>query len=222
MKFNGTYNGSISPIDSDGSIGDDVGIPGPQGPQGPRGPAGEDGKDGQDGISPTIFISTITGGHRITITDVDGPHEFNVMDGEDGERGPVGPEGAQGQIGPQGPKGDPGLKGENGINGFSPTINVSSISGGHRVTITDSTGPHSFDVLNGINGVDGEKGETGPKGDDLPIGTIVIWYGTSDDVPDGWHLCDGTENTPEIHIVGYEDSQDITNLHYIMKVETVL
>ena len=34
--------------------------------------------------SPTISISAIDGGHRITITDVDGTKIFDVMDGEDG------------------------------------------------------------------------------------------------------------------------------------------
>ena len=37
---------------------------------------------GEDGISPTIAITDITGGHRITITDADGAHSWDVMDGE--------------------------------------------------------------------------------------------------------------------------------------------
>lgn len=72
------------------------GIAGPQGPQGiqgPTGPAGAvgpqgspgaTGADGEDGFSPTVFVSEITGGHNVTITDAVGPHSFDVMDGKDG------------------------------------------------------------------------------------------------------------------------------------------
>jgi hypothetical protein len=47
----------------------------------------EDGQDGEDGISPTVTVDSITGGHRITITDVNGTISFDVMDGKDGESG---------------------------------------------------------------------------------------------------------------------------------------
>ena len=33
-------------------------------------------------FSPTVPVTEISGGHRITITDADGPHVFDVMDGE--------------------------------------------------------------------------------------------------------------------------------------------
>ena len=32
----------------------------------------------------------------------------------------------------------------------------------------------------------------------VPYGTIVIWYGTSANVPTGWHICDGTTGTPDL------------------------
>lgn len=57
---------------------------GQTGPQGPEGPAGEDGADGQpgqDGVSPTVAVESITGGHEVTITDAEGAHTFDVMDG---------------------------------------------------------------------------------------------------------------------------------------------
>ena len=44
---------------------------------------GGGGGGGADGYSPTVTIETITGGHRVTITDVNGPHSFDVMDGDD-------------------------------------------------------------------------------------------------------------------------------------------
>ena len=51
------------------------------GPQGPVGPAGN---PGEDGFSPVVTVTTITGGHRVTITDAQGAHTFDVMDGESG------------------------------------------------------------------------------------------------------------------------------------------
>lgn len=45
------------------------------------------GVDGQDGVSPTVSVTDITGGHRVTITDASGPKTFDVMDGEDGSGG---------------------------------------------------------------------------------------------------------------------------------------
>lgn len=59
---------------------------GPQGetgPEGSPGPSGQDGQDGQDGVSPTVSVETITGGHRVSITDADRTQTFDVMDGED-------------------------------------------------------------------------------------------------------------------------------------------
>lgn len=48
------------------------------------------------------------------------------------------------------PRGDTG---ETGDDGFSPTVTVTEISGGHRITITDANGSQSFDVLNGDAGI---------------------------------------------------------------------
>lgn len=31
-----------------------------------------------------------------------------------------------------------------------------------------------------------------------PVGTIVIWSGTADNIPTGWQLCDGTNGTPDL------------------------
>lgn len=31
-----------------------------------------------------------------------------------------------------------------------------------------------------------------------PVGTIVIWSGTTDNIPTGWHLCDGDGGTPDL------------------------
>lgn len=44
-------------------------------------------RDGQNGVSPTVEVTEIAGGHRVTITDADGPQVFDIMNGKDGEGG---------------------------------------------------------------------------------------------------------------------------------------
>lgn len=45
---------------------------------------GDKGDTGDDGFSPTVEVEEITGGHTVTITDAEGDHSFNVMDGSGG------------------------------------------------------------------------------------------------------------------------------------------
>ena len=126
-----------------------TGATGPQGPQGPAGPAGADGETGPqgpagaDGVSPTISVTKITGGHRVTITDKNGTKYFDVMDGAAGSGDGSGGTGAPGQ------------------DGFSPIVSVIAIDGGHRVTITDATGTSEFDVMDGEDGAKGPAGANG-------------------------------------------------------------
>lgn len=116
-----------------------------------------------DGVSPTISVSDITGGHRVTITDAEGAHTVDVMDGAKGDPGesPVvavstitgghrvtiadvtGTHSFNVMDGAEGDPGDPG---------YSPTVSVTDITGGHRVTITDASGAHTFDVMDGEGG----------------------------------------------------------------------
>lgn len=55
--------------------------PSDQNIKGADGADGIDGHDGVDGFSPTVTITPIRGGNRVTITDADGDHQFDVMDG---------------------------------------------------------------------------------------------------------------------------------------------
>ena len=72
-----------------GELKGDQGEPGATGPQGETGPRGEQGpqgpkgEPGKDGISPTIAVTDIDGGHRITISDADGAAEVDVPNGKD-------------------------------------------------------------------------------------------------------------------------------------------
>jgi microcystin-dependent protein len=43
----------------------------------------------------------------------------------------------------------------------------------------------------------------------LPCGTIVMWSGEIGEIPDGWTLCDGTNDTPDLRarfVVGADES----------------
>lgn len=158
-------------------------IVGPQGPAGAAGANGQDGVSPEVTITPITGGNTIT----ITDADHPGGQSFNVMDGakgDTGETGPAGakgdkgdkgdtgaqgPQGATGATGPQGPKGDTGdtgatgpqgetgEQGPQGDDGVSPTITITNIQGGHRVTITDADHPsgQSFDVMDGQGGGSG-------------------------------------------------------------------
>lgn len=90
---------------------------------------------GNDGFSPTIDVTVIDGGHRVSITDKDGTETFDVMDGQDGN------------------------------DGFSPTVSVDNISGGHRVSITDKNGTKVFDVMDGKDGEGGGSGGVSVQSD---------------------------------------------------------
>ena len=119
---------------------------------------------GFDGYSPTVTVEpeilSDTTGWRVTITDKNGEHEFDILNGVKGDTGEQGEPGADGQ---DGADGAPGTDGE---DGYSPTVTVTAITGGHRVTITDADGPHTFDVLDG---------QGGGGGSDVPV-FVIPWY----------------------------------------------
>lgn len=166
----GTFNVTIGDNGNWYINGKDTGKPsrgpqGPEGPQGPQGPIGPEGPQGPQGNPGAV--------------------------GPEGPQGPEGPTGPAGADGAAGPAGADGATGPAGADGFSPTVTTATIEGGTRVTITDSTGEHTFDVLNGkdggeaatptigedgnwyINGADTGKpsrGPQGPRGEQGPAG----------------------------------------------------
>lgn len=101
------------------------------------------GTSGTDGVSPEVTIATITGGHRVTITDADHPtgQSFNVMDGTSGADGvtPV----------------------------ISATASVGTGTGTPSVSVTKSgtdaapSFAFAFDNLKGANGTNGQGVPTG-------------------------------------------------------------
>ena len=133
------------------------------GAQGAQGPAGQDGQpgrdgvdgspgapgqDGADGVSPTVTVTDITGGHRVTITDADGTKTVDVMDGADGQPGQA------------------GADGQDGADGFSPTASVSKTGSTATITITDASGTTTAQVSDGTDGRDGTDGQDGQDGQD--------------------------------------------------------
>ena len=154
---------------------------------GADGEPGEKGADGKDGVSPTVKTDSISGGTRVTITDAEGEHTFDVLNGKDGGEAATpeigengnwfingedtgkpsrGSDGADGAKGDPGEDGAPGENGTDGKDGVSPTVETSAIEGGTHVVITDASGAHEFDVMNGTDGADGNDGAPGADGKD--------------------------------------------------------
>lgn len=93
-----------------------------------------DGEKGDDGYSPTISITDITGGHKVTVTNENGSNSFNVMDGEAFTYDDFTEE---------------QLENLKGTDGFSPTVTITEATGRHTVSFTDKDGVKSFVVKDG-------------------------------------------------------------------------
>lgn len=120
----------------------------------------------QDGISPTVAITDIDGGHRVTITDKDGVKTVDVMDGKDGKDGytPI-----------KGVDYFDGKDGKDGADGFSPYVSIMTNENTGDVDITvlnennvyqSATIPKGKDGQPGADGKDGEPGKDGADGKD--------------------------------------------------------
>ena len=100
-----------------------------------------------------------------------------------------------------------------GEDGFSPTVEVTEISGGHRVTITDADGPHVFDVMDGeIPEIDDALSETSEN----PVQNKVITQALYDLLPTDTasgaiaSFPDGADGVPMISLVADIDTnQDL-------------
>ena len=93
-----------------------------------------DGEKGDDGYSPTISITDITGGHKVTVTNENGSNSFNVMDGEAFTYDDFTAE---------------QLEDLKGLDGISPTVTITEATGRHTVSFTDKDGVKSFVVKDG-------------------------------------------------------------------------
>lgn len=149
----------------------DKGDPGERGEQGIQGEAGATGAQGEqgiqgipgekgaDGVSPTVTVGAITGGHKVSITDVGGTQSFDVLNGAKGEQGVAGEAGARGEPGERGADGAKGDPGE------AATITIGSVTSGAEASV-ENAGTANAAVLNFVlpKGDKGEKGDTGLQG----------------------------------------------------------
>ena len=133
-------------VDTQVSAEGQQGAPGQDGAPGHDGKDGKDGQDGEDGISPTVTVTDITGGHRVTIADAEGSQSFDVLNGENGQNG------------------------QNGADGFSPTASVSKSGSTATITITDKNGTTTASVS---DGTDGQNGQDGAPGVGVPSGGTI-------------------------------------------------
>lgn len=126
------------------------------GPPGPPGPAGRDGRDGVDGQSATVTVGTTT-----TTTPGTDAIVTNVGDNLNAVLNFSIPRGAVGETGPAGAD---GVDGVDGSDGFSPIATVTQTEYGASISITDSNGTTTAQVVNGSQGEQGPAGPTGPQG----------------------------------------------------------
>ena len=133
---------------------------GADGAPGKDGTPGKDGSPGKDGVTPHIGDNG-----NWYIGDVDTGKPSRGQDGQDGAPG------APGTPGKDGKDGAPGA------DGVSPTVEITAIDGGNRVSITDAEGSSSFDVMNGTDGAPGTPGADGADGH-TPVKGVDYWTET--------------------------------------------
>jgi len=125
---------TVTKTEQEGVVHLTFGIPtGATGAQGAKGDKGDKGDTGAQGIQ--------------------GPKGDKGDTGAQGVQGPKGDKGDKGDTGATGATGEQGERGLTGADGISPTVTITPITGGHRITITDADGEHSADVMDGHNGM---------------------------------------------------------------------
>lgn len=166
------------------------------------------GDPGENGISPTVSVTNISGGHKITITDANGTNSFDVMDGN--------ADIAQGTIGMFVFSGNENIQKDSVLNvsktqivGHTPIkypgqmydIYAGMIWYGKEIYFTSFIIQGETGELNlqyKIKLMSDPKKLTGNSDSEIPTGVIVIWSGSADNIPNGWHICDGTDGTPDL------------------------
>lgn len=176
------------------------GAPGRDGTDGINGTNGTDGKDGEDGKTPQIQINSSNAHWEWRYSGASEWTDLGVV-----ASGAVGPQGIPGVSGAS------GAKGADGEDGYSPSVTTSAIpsstthpQGGTSVTITDKTGPHQFDVWNGINGegatvnlLDGSGIHVEQNGTNYTIG-VSADYALRSELPDVTDMATKTWTSAEL------------------------
>ena len=136
------------------------------------------GRDGEDGYTPQKGVDYFDG--KDGYTPVKGKDYF---DGEPGYTPQKGIDYNDGEPGYTPVKGKDYFDGEDGEDGISPTVEIKEITNGHRVIITDITGVHSFDVLDGELKGDVPAGADGGYYIPTVVDAILSWEGSKADMP---------------------------------------
>jgi hypothetical protein len=152
---------------------------------------------GKDGVSPTITVSAITGGHKLTIVDVAGTKTVDLLDGIQGPAGPQGVPGAdgvkgdKGDTGATGEKGEKGDKGEQGIQGEQGPTGPAGQPGETGATFTPSISEDG--VLSWTN----NKGLPNPSSatfilspSSVEVGQVLVVKAVKDGKPTKWECID--------------------------------
>jgi hypothetical protein len=157
---------------------------------------GKDGKDGADGADGADGKDGAKGADGKTPYIQNG---YWYIDGANTNVKAEGKDGANGTDGEDGKDGTNGKDGANGVDGVSPTVSVSTITGGHRITITDKNGTKTVDIMDGSDGADGNDGADGSKGaDGRGIKTVARTSGT------------GAAGTTDTYTITYTDNTTST------------
>lgn len=116
--------------------------------------SGEGGGGDVPVITATATVDNNTGTPECSVTRTGTDENPNFNFAFKNIKGATGATGANGQ------------NGSNGVDGISPTVEIDSITGGTRVTISDAEHPsgQTFDVMNGQNGQNGSDGINGTNG----------------------------------------------------------
>ena len=116
--------------------------------------SGEGGGGDVPVITATATVDNNTGTPECSVTRTGTDENPNFNFAFKNIKGATGATGANGQ------------NGSDGVDGISPTVEIDSITGGTRVTISDAEHPsgQTFDVMNGQNGQNGSDGINGTNG----------------------------------------------------------